>query len=86
MIPQRFAQSNIVMTAPKGMEDQCSDIHAYQGELDGNKICITAYRPTPEEIVKLNLGGNLWLWIYGGGMPPVCLTTDDPFEERKSDE
>lgn len=86
MIPQRFAQSNIVMAAPKGMPE-CSDIHAYNGKDGaGNKICITAYRPTTDELVKINLGEPIWLWIWGGGMPPVALEAHNPFEERKSDE
>lgn len=64
MIPQRFANSNIVMKAPRDMTD-CSDIHAYS---DGKQF-ITAWKPTPEELVKINLGEPVWLYTIGAAMP-----------------
>ena len=76
MIPQRFKEANIVMLAPPGMEN-CSDIHAYKGE--GHVI--TAWRPTPEELIKINLGEPVWLYIVGDTMPPACVTADYPFQE-----
>jgi len=52
MNPQRFAESNIVMTATPGEEDCCRDVHAFRSR----DAIITCWRPTPEELVKLNLG------------------------------
>lgn len=78
MIPQRFAESNRVMTPPPGWrEEQCFDVHAFA---DGNQV-VTCWRPTPEELMKLNLGEPVWLVIWGGTMPPVCVTADRPFVE-----
>jgi hypothetical protein len=80
--PQRFANSNVVVKAPEGM-DNCNDVHAWVGQTpDGTACCITAWRPTREELVKLNLGEPLWLWCCGSSMPPVALSTDDPFEPK----
>ncbi len=54
MIPQRFAESNIVMTRPADMTaEECFDIHAFR---DGTQV-VTAWRPTPAELVKINMGG-----------------------------
>ncbi len=81
MNPARFEQANVVMKAPPGM-DECCDIHAHKGpDRAGNQICITAWRPTPEGLVKLNLGEPVWLWVFASGsMPPVAVTADNPFE------
>jgi hypothetical protein len=84
MNPQRFAQCNTVMTAPDGMAN-CVDVHAFT---DGRSVCITAWKPTPEELVKLNLGQPVYLWVYASGlMVPAAVTVDDPFDsEVKPDE
>lgn len=79
MNPQRFAASNIVMRAPANMPE-CEDIHAFA---DGEHV-ITAWRPTPEELVKLNLGEPVYLWIWGRTMPPVSVTMEDPFSPLPS--
>ena len=82
MNPARFPQSNLVMKAPPGM-DNCSDIHAFQGkDASGAEWCVTAWRPTPEELVKLNLGEPVFLYVSGRGMPPVGVTVDNPFQEQ----
>lgn len=78
MRPQRFAECNKLLTRPPTMTpDQCFDIHAYA---NGQHV-VTAWRPTPEELVKINLGEPVWLIIWGRTMPPVCVTADRPFTE-----
>jgi hypothetical protein len=82
MIPQRFVESNCVMHRPKNMtEAQCADIHAMR---NGEQV-ITCWRPTPEELVKINLGEPVWLITWGPNMPPVCVTADYPFMEKQND-
>lgn len=76
MIPQRFPESNTVMRRPAGMtEEQCADIHAYT---NGQQV-ITCWRPTPEELVKLNLGEPVWLSLMGPTMQPAHVTAHHPF-------
>src|SRR5690348_16569151 len=66
LIPQRFTEANAVRTAPPDMEN-CSDLHLYAD----TEQCISAWRPTPEELVRINLGEPIWLWVVmGGNMPP----------------
>lgn len=76
MSPIRFAEANIVMKRPANMtEEECADVHAYRA--DGQVI--TAWRPTPEELVKMNLGEPVWLYVIGSTMPPVLVTMENPF-------
>jgi hypothetical protein len=88
MIPQRFPEANTVMVRPQGWtEEEFSDIHAFVG--DG--WVITAWRPTPAELMKLNLGEPVYLMLKGGTMQPACVTADSPFvpdpvQDRQLDE
>ena len=76
MIPQRFPEENIVMVRPQGWtEEECSDIHAFKG----SGWVITAWLPTPAELVKLNLGEPVYLMIKGETMQPANVTADSPF-------
>lgn len=75
----RFPESNTVMRAPANMPD-CADIHAFIGDTEKREpIVITAWKPTPEELVKINLGEPVYLFIWGQAMPPVALTMENPF-------
>lgn len=90
MTPQRFAESNIEFTKPENWTDeQCASIHGFVGEIPGFKgnyadhrrtpVCVTAWRPTPDELVKLNLGEPVFLSIVGERQPPVILGVDNPW-------
>lgn len=82
MNPVRFAEVNTVRTAPPGM-DNCRDVHCYAD----TTYCITAWRPTREELVRLNLGEPVYLGVLmGGKMPPVFLTVDSPFQQLQQKE
>lgn len=76
MNPIRFKESNIVMLAPPGMEN-CVDVHAHKS----NGQVITCWKPTPEELVKINLGEPIWLGLVGETMQPAFVTVDYPFVE-----
>ena len=83
MNPVRFAQCNVVMKAPPNM-DKCYDLHACQCHYpDGTPAVISAWRPTPEELVRLNLGEPIFLSLIGQTMPPAALIMDNPFETQK---
>lgn len=83
MTPQRFAESNIVMRAPAGMPE-CHDVHAWT---DGERTLV-AFRPEPDELVRLNLGEPIFIHICQAPMPPVGLSVGSPFqlEEKKEEE
>jgi hypothetical protein len=81
MNAQRFAESNTVMLAPAGMEN-CNDVHACKTTCDGSPVVVTAWRPSPEELVKINLGEPVWLILWGHAMQPAKVTADNPFLEN----
>jgi hypothetical protein len=82
MQPTNFDQSNIILSPPPGMEN-CDSIFAYHG-LDsyGDPIFITKWKLTQEEIDHLLSGKGVYLYVWGHGLPPVSLTTENPFNER----
>jgi hypothetical protein len=89
MIAQRFPESNITFTKPEGWtERECADIAGFIGTYGGDKgkpVVLTAWKPTPEELVKLNLGEPLWLHLAYDRMVPVLLTTDHPWETKSEE-
>lgn len=70
-----------VFVAPQGMSlSQVGNIHAYRGTvrdcggLDGADFVVTAWKPTPEDLKRLNEGGQVYLSVLGG-LPPHFLST-----------
>lgn len=79
MIPQRFAEANQVLHRPANLtEEQCQSVHAHVSQ--ATRQVVTCWKPTAEELVKINLGEPIWLILWGG-MPPACLTVERPFVE-----
>lgn len=75
-----FPESNTVYKRPPDLEEsQCFDIPAFHGiieggTLDGARIVVTAWQPTPEEIEQIVKGAPVFLSSIGG-LPPHFLTT-----------
>jgi len=38
---------------------------------------VSAWKPSPEELARLNSGAHVHLVIIGASMPPVCLEVGD---------
>lgn len=82
MQPIKFPQANIQYNRPYGMTaEECDPLPAcltgrYE---DGLPRIISCFELTPEELVQINQTGKVWLWVTGDAMPPVALTTQDPF-------
>lgn len=79
MYPVRFPESNRTLTMPKGQEGGSLDCF-----MDGVHV-VSAWRPRPEELVKLNMGEPLFLVIFGANTPPVKLQVQSPFEHPLQD-
>jgi hypothetical protein len=87
MTPVRFAQANVEMQAPAGQEESVHPLWCWRGEHANGMPCfISAWRPTPEELVKLNLGEPIFLSILSGALPPHALTVDNPLEQPTKEE
>lgn len=72
MIPLRIAGSNCVLKPAPGDEGSVRDLHVVIQ--DG--CCVSRWEPTPDELVKLNAGGSVELWV-SGRQPPVWIGVAD---------
>lgn len=73
MNPSRHSTNNMLLGAPKDMEN-CVDIAATMlvGE-DTSTIISTFWTPTPEEIKAINSGAKIVLYVWGSQHPPVAI-------------
>ena len=80
MNPAIFPQANCWFGAPPDLsQSQVMSIPAYRGEVsggsvDGVKLVIVAWLPTPEELAQLNAGTPVYLSSISG-LTPHFLTT-----------
>lgn len=80
MKPVQFPEANALYTAPVGLdESQVASIPAFQGTVDrgcveGLKMVVVAWQPSPEDCRQLNNGGLIYLTVLGG-LPPHFLST-----------
>lgn len=81
MTPVEFPEANSRFGPPAGLaESQVATIFAYQGvvrggSLDGERLVVTAWKPTLDELRELALGNPVFL-TFIGGLPPHMATTD----------
>lgn len=71
MKPVRFKESTKVLTAPG-----CGELHVFS---DGND-CVSKWKPSFAERIKILLGGCVWLGVMSGNtQPPVFVSGHYPF-------
>ena len=46
---------------------------------DGVPVVVSCWKPAPEEWEEVQRTGRVWLVVWGGAMPPVCVTGTSPF-------
>lgn len=75
MKPVRFKESTKVLSAPESMPE-CGELHVFN---DG-KDCISKWKPSFVERIKILFGGCVWLGIMSGDtQPPVFVSGHYPF-------
>lgn len=61
-------------------DDQCGTLRVQRGiyDLKGEKtpISISAWKPSPEDLERLNNGGLIYLNVFGNGHPMVSINTE----------
>ena len=67
MKPVRFEGMNTTYTAP-----DCMDLPTQAEQRDGKLEVTSCWKPSAEELEKLNAGGCVCLCVRGG-QPPVAL-------------
>ena len=79
MKPIDFPQSTKVLQRPETMTDaECTSLHVWN---DG-KQCISKWRPTMWERIKILFGQDIWLGVIAGKtQPPVFIAAERVFEE-----
>lgn len=81
MTPANFPEANTRFGPPEGLaESQVATIHAYDGRvrggsLDGERVVVTAWHPSVDELLQLARGQPIFL-SFIGGLPPHMVTTD----------
>lgn len=68
--------NNAVLGAPAGWDQKelpCGALPITRTECQGVPAVVSFWRPTPEELAALNVGGSVALWVMGYTMPPVSL-------------
>jgi len=82
MKPIHFPESNKTLLAPKGQEETCSSLSVYN---DGT-YCISCWKPSFKEWLKLVFGGPVWVYVQSGRTsPPIAITVDDPWPKKKNE-
>lgn len=52
-----------------------------QLDSDGNRVCVSAWQFSPEQLTHINEnGGIVYLAVWGGKQPPVFVTHENPYE------
>lgn len=79
MKPLKFQQSHKELQKPLGMTDEeCSSLPVWS---DGTQ-CVSCWKPSFIERVKIAFGGNVWLGVMSGeAQPPVFLSGEEVFEK-----
>ena len=77
MKPINFKEATKVLQRPSTMTDaECASLHVWS---DG-KQCVSCWKPSVWERVRILFGGKVYLGVKGGGtQPPVFVTGECPF-------
>ena len=80
MKPIDFEQSTKVLQKPGTLSDsQCSALPVW---CDG-KQCVSCWKPSIKERIKILFGGNVWLGVMSGKtQPPVFVTGERVWSEK----
>lgn len=71
LTPDSFRESNMIMSAPKGMEDTCMPLEVYKDHVGVTSCWKFPFR----ERLKMLIHGRVWLLCVGAGMPPVWVAS-----------
>lgn len=83
MKAEAFPEANTVLSAPPGLpEGACYDLPIHRH----SRGVISCWRPTADDLVRLNLGGPIYLMVEGATHPPLLLLTESPFMPLQPDD
>ena len=81
MTPINFKEGNKTLYRPQSMsDDECGQLLVYTD----TRKCISCWKPSVGERVKILFGGKVWLGVLSGStQPPLFVTADCPFAGPK---
>ena len=89
MNPSSFPEANGTLGPPLGVPEAAPDQSGYgvaslivwRGTFtDGDPGVISCWKPTADDLERLNRGEPLWMCCVARSIPPTILTTDCPFD------
>jgi hypothetical protein len=76
MKPVDFAEANRTLKAPCATSTNVASLRAWT---DGVH-CISRWRPTWRDRLRVLFGAPIWLWVVSGEtQPPVAVETESPW-------
>lgn len=83
MNPSNFKQSNMRLKRPADMsDDECESLNVWVNQ-EGDEW-VSLWKMTFLERLSALFFGKVWLWVHGGGQPPVYLGVQrSPFDKGK---
>lgn len=77
MTPVPF-KGSVQVDPPEGAPDNIVPIHIVEGiDTLGRAFCVTAWKPSYEDLQALNRGEPIYVRVIGGGLNPMTLFTLD---------
>jgi hypothetical protein len=73
----KHPSNNAVLGAPDNWKNDALPVHALpvtRGDIDGQSVVVSFWRPTADEIAAIVAGRAIALVVVGGTMLPVALS------------
>lgn len=81
MLAVDFKEANFTFSKPESMTDEeCASLSVFKGnDTNGNPVIVSKWKFNKEDLETIKETGEIYLQIFGEGMPPVILYTENPF-------
>ncbi len=81
MFATSFDESNCVLSVAEDMKEECSCLSVLRiTDQNNNRMIISCWKMTKEELEEINKTGRIWLSIIGDVMPVTGISGVKPFE------
>lgn len=78
MKPCVFAEANVTLKAPPGMEGEVGDLPVHRS--DEPALVVSCWELEPGDMEEIRRTGRVWLSVQGRTHPPLCVTARAPFD------
>ncbi len=80
-----FDESNLVLSAPEGLESRVSALSVYKGLDSGFSTVVSCWKFTQQELDNINKTGRVFIGVMGETMPPIWVDGNHPFKQESND-